>query len=283
MIPGTLGGVGREDAVNCEEQRLVEHRWNEVRKVRTAKVEAWVGVALDEPDTETGVDHEIETVHLEAIRNAAGVQLRGSGPDGVRHEPSNLGHDPLPNRHTVSGMVLVQVSLPLLQGHLVRRLKLPVILAMLLYRVVVEVRHPVEAFCCVLDTCCAQVRVPIAEDAPSSSRWLLRHQTISTYVELPLVDEERPLDVLLDDPDFLLRINAAGYLLRVVVDPNSTSSVAPLTRLHQPHPLTSLVAERVERLPPKGELRVRCAPAHHEGQRDRAVWVPAAPEVESRH
>mmetsp|Transcript_9735 Transcript_9735/g.16401 ORF Transcript_9735/g.16401 Transcript_9735/m.16401 type:complete len:318 (+) Transcript_9735:37-990(+) len=212
LLAEVLGG--HEDGVEADLEGVLEHVGDEAGQEWAAQLETGVGVDLDEVGLELVVDHEVEAEDLHGVEAALGVEFAVAGAEDVRGHLVHLGEDVALKADVQVGVALVDELLEVHVGELVAGLELAVVLGALLHGVVGEVDQLVaEVVDGVLAAGGAQVALLVDEHLGVAVD--RGHQHVGADVELAAVDEQRVVDVLLDDAGAL---GAGGGLLDQLLD-----------------------------------------------------------------
>mmetsp|Transcript_15202 Transcript_15202/g.34676 ORF Transcript_15202/g.34676 Transcript_15202/m.34676 type:complete len:343 (-) Transcript_15202:618-1646(-) len=243
-------------------------------KVGVAKLEAWVGIALDQPDPEVCVNHKVKAKDLKATINLARIELWSCSPNRICHESLQLWDKLLIDTEATLRVMLIQIPLELIQRHLVGRFVLSIVLSLVLNSVIVQMDELVETLGGVLDTRCAQVGISVGICTDGTSMRLLYSQAVRTDVKLSPVNQEGVLDVLLDDPRSVsLGSHTGSHFLCGAIDLDATPSVAPLARFDQPYPLVRLLTEGPESLLPRLQRGLITSCTNNSSERDRSIRI----------
>lgn len=75
-----------EDRVQTDFQGVLQHRWDYSGQQRRRKLQAGIGVDLNQPDFEVLVNHEVQSEHLKSKLPSIGVQRQRCRSDGISRQ-----------------------------------------------------------------------------------------------------------------------------------------------------------------------------------------------------
>lgn len=195
-----------DDLVDGEAEGVVEHARDQLAQQRAGALDAGVLVDLDQPHLQLAVDEEVQPEDLEAVLPLVLVDLLLHRAEG--HVGDLL--DPAPDApHLLLGHVLAEVA----EGELVGVFELAVVGGVLLDGVVGEVDEVV------VDVVGGEglgrgADVALLEEVDVHR---FRQQRPHADVELPVVYQERLLNVLLDHERTRVQLELLGGTLRLRV------------------------------------------------------------------
>ena len=191
-----------ELSVDRELEGIVKHSWQDLPQYLRALVEARIGVHLNEPNGEVMIHHEVVSKYLKAAIAVVWIQLSFDGIDGLDDDELYVLYDILADADGLLALLdellvvmFIQILLKLVEIELVTVLKAPVAPAILLDSVVGQMNILVLTIVeFVFDSCCSQV--PVLEE---EHLHVLVDQYPNPNVKLALVDQKRPLNILLNN------------------------------------------------------------------------------------
>ena len=146
-------------------------------------------------------------------------------------------------------LIVVEVALEVLEGELVAVLELAVVVALLLHRVVREVNHSISHIF-ERELFATRPQIPFIVIVALQIAIHGRDHCICADVELPILVEERPFHVFLDDIGPLLAVDGRVFddffdALQVFADVYSAAPIRVFARFHDPDGLAVLDEVRV--------------------------------------
>ena len=136
--------------------------------------------------------------YFEGVETLVRVHLAPGGTEAVSSQFLDLWQNVAFKAHVQPAMILVDVILKFSIAQLVARFKFTVILGLLLYGIIGEVNHAIGkvvegelAAGCAQVALCVVVRLEVAVVA--------RHHAVGADVELAPVDQQRVVDIFLND------------------------------------------------------------------------------------
>jgi len=186
-----------EELVDRQLQHVLDHARQIALQQLGGLLEAGIRVHFDEPLVEVLVKNEVVTEQFKAVLALEGVELLAHRVEGLHDDLLHLRHEVVLDADVLVRVVLVDVLLELREAQLVAVLELAVGLTFHLHRVVGQVHegivHVLQIYAIVT---ARSPQVALREEVQIR---VMREDDPDPDVELTFTDEERPLNVLLDN------------------------------------------------------------------------------------
>ena len=202
----------REHNINCQLKHVLNHSRKQLLKQLARLFEARIRVHLNEPAVEVLIQDEVIPKELEAELSAVWINGAPHCVESLQNHLVHLWHQVIVDQHARLRVVLVYVVLESREAELVSVLEVTVVLCVLLHSIVCEVNEGiVDVLKVDAKLCRRRPQVALFEE---EELVFVGQQDPDTDVELALVDQQRLLDVLLDDEGVVFYLVLNGLLGR---------------------------------------------------------------------